>query len=266
MGKQRWFSKIKSQRLESIIQTKVQFKGRETVLLLQEKGHYKDECRVLKAKLQRDKSKKGRDDGAVTDGYDFKKLDGGSVLLGNNKACKVAGIGTVRIKFHDNQVRLIQDVRGLDMESTRLWHLRLGHVSERGMSELEKQGILKGELGEKLDFCDDCVYGLEIQGNREEDEGANQVDTQELTHSETYIEATKDETSLADSQDYQPVRDRERRQIKSPKRFGFADCTAFALASVEEVDNTVLNTYQEVVNSKNKKKWLAAIDEEMCSL
>uniref|UniRef100_A0A803Q6K9 GAG-pre-integrase domain-containing protein n=1 Tax=Cannabis sativa TaxID=3483 RepID=A0A803Q6K9_CANSA len=95
-------------------------------------------------------------------------------------------IGTVRIKFHDDQVmkgslvvmkgelkngiyylkgKTITGendmvVRGPDMESTRLWHLRLGHVSERGMSELEKQGILQGKLGEKLDFCDDCVYGF----------------------------------------------------------------------------------------------------------
>uniref|UniRef100_A0A803P3H5 GAG-pre-integrase domain-containing protein n=1 Tax=Cannabis sativa TaxID=3483 RepID=A0A803P3H5_CANSA len=31
-------------------------------------------------------------------------------------------------------------------DQTRLWHQRFGHVIERGITELEKQGILKGEI------------------------------------------------------------------------------------------------------------------------
>ena len=46
---------------------------------------------------------------------------------------------------------------GNNME--KLWHLILGHVSERGMSELNKQGCFgKNQLG-KLEFCENCVYG-----------------------------------------------------------------------------------------------------------
>lgn len=38
-------------------------------------------------------------------------------------------------------------------------HRRLGHVSERGMLELEKQGLFgKDNLG-KLTFCEQCVVG-----------------------------------------------------------------------------------------------------------
>lgn len=145
------------------------------------------------------------------------------VLLGDNKACPVSGIGSVVIKMHDNIQRTLTDVRyvpelkrnlisigaltnkgcivkiddstlkvvkgslvvmkgeyknGLyyllgetvtgivstvvsqkSSDMTRLWHLRFGHVSDRGLIELEKQGILKGKLSGHLGFCEQCVYG-----------------------------------------------------------------------------------------------------------
>ena len=43
--------------------------------------------------------------------------------------------------------------------NARLWHLRLGHISQRGLDELDKQGLFKEKLKEKLDFCDECVLG-----------------------------------------------------------------------------------------------------------
>ena len=37
--------------------------------------------------------------------------------------------------------------------------MRLGHVSERGLVELAKQGLLGKEKLNKLDFCDNCTLG-----------------------------------------------------------------------------------------------------------
>ena len=42
-------------------------------------------------------------------------------------------------------------------DNTRLWHLRLGHISLKGLKELEKQGVLGADKIEELDFCEDCV-------------------------------------------------------------------------------------------------------------
>ena len=154
----------------------------------------------------------------------YESIDGGKVLMGNNVACKVVGIGTMRIKMHDGIVRTLTEVRhvpelrknlislgsldaigccykagggvirvtkgslvvmkGLkqhslyvlqgstvtgiagmasssecDSETTKLWHMRLGHMSERGMAELSKHGLLKGMKTGKLDFCEHCVFG-----------------------------------------------------------------------------------------------------------
>jgi hypothetical protein len=39
-----------------------------------------------------------------------------------------------------------------------LWHMRLGHLGERGIFELYKRNLLKGVKSCKLGFCWYCVY------------------------------------------------------------------------------------------------------------
>jgi len=40
---------------------------------------------------------------------------------------------------------------------SELWHLRLGHVNERGLVDLSKQGLLGNDKLDKLEFCDHCI-------------------------------------------------------------------------------------------------------------
>ena len=42
---------------------------------------------------------------------------------------------------------------------TRLWHMRLGHMSENGMTELSRRGLLDGQSTSKLKFFEHCVFG-----------------------------------------------------------------------------------------------------------
>jgi hypothetical protein len=46
-----------------------------------------------------------------------------------------------------------------DSDCTVLWHMQLGHMSERGMLELHKINLLKGVKTCKLDFYKLCVLG-----------------------------------------------------------------------------------------------------------
>jgi hypothetical protein len=46
-----------------------------------------------------------------------------------------------------------------ESDCTVLWHMRLGHMSERGMLELHKKNLLKDVKTCKLDFCKFCVMG-----------------------------------------------------------------------------------------------------------
>ncbi|KAK3023732.1 hypothetical protein RJ639_042742 [Escallonia herrerae] len=47
----------------------------------------------------------------------------------------------------------------IDSDTTKLCHMRLGHMSERGMDVLSKQCLLKSKKAGKLDFCKRCVFG-----------------------------------------------------------------------------------------------------------
>jgi len=52
---------------------------------------------------------------------------------------------------------------GSDEDSTRLWHMRLGHTGEKNLQALAKKGLLKGVKTCKLEFCEHCVIGKKIK-------------------------------------------------------------------------------------------------------
>nr|CAD1833005.1 unnamed protein product [Ananas comosus var. bracteatus] len=46
-----------------------------------------------------------------------------------------------------------------DSDVTKLWHMRLGHMSERGLMVLSKRGLLCGQNTGSLEFCKHSVFG-----------------------------------------------------------------------------------------------------------
>jgi hypothetical protein len=46
-----------------------------------------------------------------------------------------------------------------DCDAANLWHMRLGHMSELGLAELNKRGLLDGYETGKLKFCEHCIFG-----------------------------------------------------------------------------------------------------------
>ena len=44
-------------------------------------------------------------------------------------------------------------------EQTQLWHMRLGHMSEKGMQILSKKGSFGDQHLSKLQFCEHCIMG-----------------------------------------------------------------------------------------------------------
>ncbi|KAG8503721.1 hypothetical protein CXB51_001724 [Gossypium anomalum] len=156
----------------------------------------------------------------------YKIVFEGVVLMGNNASCKIAGVGTIKVKMFDGVVRTFSDVRHVselkrnlislstldskgyrytaesgvlkiskgslvvmkrqrkiaklyvlqgstvtrdaavassslsDDDITKLWHMRLEHMSENGMVELSKRGLLdgvpsRGGANYMLTFIDD---------------------------------------------------------------------------------------------------------------
>ncbi|GAV75034.1 gag_pre-integrs domain-containing protein [Cephalotus follicularis] len=48
-------------------------------------------------------------------------------------------------------------------DRTKLWHMRLGHMSERGLSTLSKLGLLCREQTTPLEFREHCVVGKQTR-------------------------------------------------------------------------------------------------------
>lgn len=91
----------------------------------------------------------------------FKSLElkeGGMVLLGNNKACKVKGMGTIRLKLFDNHEILLQKVRYIPELRRNLLSIRmfdkLGYVIkvEHGILKISRGAmiIVKGTKSNRL--------------------------------------------------------------------------------------------------------------------
>jgi transposase InsO family protein len=49
-------------------------------------------------------------------------------------------------------------VAASDPETTKIWPMRLGHMSALGLAELSKRGLLDGCHPDTLDFCEHCVF------------------------------------------------------------------------------------------------------------
>ena len=48
-------------------------------------------------------------------------------------------------------------------DTSRLWHMRLGHTGEKALQILVRQGVLKGAQTGKIDFCEHCVLGKQTR-------------------------------------------------------------------------------------------------------
>jgi len=97
-----------------------------------------------------------------------------------------------------------------------------------------------------------------------------EVETEDK-HAETQavnwpLDEGKYEEEEQEEVDYVLAQDRIRREIKQPKRYGYADLIAFALVAASEVLEEDPKVVKAVLARKEKEKWLSAMNEEIKSL
>ena len=51
----------------------------------------------------------------------------------------------------------VSNVQKQCISKTRMWHMRLGHISERGLQELSKKNLLAGDKLEPLGFVNNVL-------------------------------------------------------------------------------------------------------------
>ncbi|KAE8655753.1 Retrovirus-related Pol polyprotein from transposon TNT 1-94 [Hibiscus syriacus] len=124
----------------------------------------------------------------------YRSVNTGSIYLGDDRCCNIFGIGENGfIPKVDKDRESIQIVKGAlttmkgnmiagniyrllgstvvggvhSVEScddtTKLWHMRLAHLSEIGMAELHKRNLLHGVKSCKFDFYKYCVLGKQTK-------------------------------------------------------------------------------------------------------
>ncbi|GJX04449.1 putative RNA-directed DNA polymerase [Tanacetum coccineum] len=106
--------------------------------------------------------------------------DFGVVKMGNTGLSRIAGIGDICLKFDTGMELVLHNVKHVpDMrlniistglldeddndDMTELWHKRLGHMSENGMSILSKKNVLSGVHDINLKKCSHCLAGKQIR-------------------------------------------------------------------------------------------------------
>lgn len=75
----------------------------------------------------------------------YKVIDGGKVLMGNNMACKVVGIGTVKVKLADGSIKTFSNVRHVPDLKRNLISLRM--LDQPGCTFRGENGVLKISKG-----------------------------------------------------------------------------------------------------------------------
>ena len=61
----------------------------------------------------------------------------------------------------EKQVAMVAE--GDQEDTSSLWHMRLGHVGNKALQGLIKQGILKRAKSGKIDFCEHCIVGKQTR-------------------------------------------------------------------------------------------------------
>ena len=95
-----------------------------------------------------------------SDGYNFIGENGMSkVSKGALVVMKAEKVGNLYRLKGSTQVSEATIVSEKAEEGSRLWHQRLGHMSEKGLQVLTNRKLLPDLKSLRLDFCKHCVYG-----------------------------------------------------------------------------------------------------------
>ena len=95
------------------------------------------------------------------------RLEYGQLCVLNGSNLVMKGIRKNGVYIFDGEV--ISGEAGVSGKSTedktKIWHLRLEHISAKGLKELEHQGMFGSNKIGKLEFCEVCVLRKSLRGS-----------------------------------------------------------------------------------------------------
>ena len=69
-------------------------------------------------------------------------------------------------------------------ETLKLWHQRLGHMSEKGMKIMHSKGNFPCLQSVEIDMCEDCILGKKKRVNFQTSGRTSEKEKLELIHSD----------------------------------------------------------------------------------
>ena len=91
-------------------------------------------------------------------GIDYQSIDVGVVFMRNNMSCRVAGVGTVKIKMFDGRVTTLTDVRHVpDLKKSLV---SLGTLDLQGYKYYAEGGVLRASKGASMVIKGELHNGL----------------------------------------------------------------------------------------------------------
>ena len=73
--------------------------------------------------------------------FDYKSIDGGKVLMGNDFSCRIIGTGKIAIKQYDGGIKVLKNVRHIPELRRNL--ISLGALEDEGYGYKSINGSLK---------------------------------------------------------------------------------------------------------------------------
>ncbi|KAG8479391.1 hypothetical protein CXB51_029115 [Gossypium anomalum] len=203
--------------------------------------------------------------------FNLVELNGGVIYMGNDNACKTVGIGSIQLKNQDGSIRVLTDVLHVpnlkknlillgalesknSVVTTRdgalkvtsgalLWHMKLGHASEKSLKILAKRVWLYTMRTK------DEVLGVFLKWK-------TMIENQTGKKIKQLRTGNGGEYKIRDTPQQNGVAERMNRTLLEKVQ-------SYALPIV---DNDFPVTYQEAMQSLESDKWKSAMDEEMQSL
>lgn len=116
-------------------------------------------------------------------------------------------------------------------------------------NETEFYKDLKQQGGESMDRVSEEEIELEVENEDRQPSESEEVFDQPALEPDVQQET------------YNLARDRQRRDIRPPTRYGYSDLIAFAFCTAEELEEPT--SYEQPMSSLEKESWRQAMNEEM---
>ena len=155
------------------------------------------------------------------------------------------------------------------VKAYKLWCLEPGYKKCIMSRDVIFNEVVMGNLADKSE-CSRAILNSDNNGKVQLEVEPKGVEDHETEGNDNVPDWSDQEagtsTEQVDVRDYRLTRDIEKRQVKPPSKYDYANLIAFAFTVTDEVSTDEPKSYKEAITSRDRKCWLTAMEDEINSL